>query len=353
MLHLVNVDADHHQVDLLARPATGREILSPVWGPTGGWLAWSESDGVEGRIRVMEPSGELLLEQVGFPAFCLDPSPDGSRLAQLASGPLGLELSVIELSTGATSLVARGAPIYWAWSPTGNRLVVHVHRRVYIAELAVLGDPVVEHELLTDVDRFLCPWWSPGGGELVLVDNRSRLVALSLEGDVSEPIAEGQPGYRFAVDRSGQRVAVITQRPEGAVVRVIDRLAGASEVAVDEPVAGVWWSRDGSRLLSLVRAGAEDEPFVRWHTWDGADSVLSAPFQPSRVMAETVLPFFEQFAFAHHFWSPAGDAVLTPGTMRSGRSEIFVQDFEGHPPRPIADGVLAWWAPEAEDDLDR
>ena len=332
-------------MELLARPKTGREILSPVWGPGGQWVAWSESDGVEGRIRVMAPSGEQMLEHVGFPAFCLDPSPDGGRLAQLASGPLGLELSVVELDTGATSLVARGAPLYWAWGPRGDRLIVHVEQRVFIAQLAALGGAVVEYDLLADVDRFLCPWWSPAGGEVIFVDDSSNLVAYSLDGDAAAVIASGQAGYRFTVDRSGQRVALVTQHASGAVLDVIDRLTGERVTAVDEPVAGMWWSADGGRLLSLVRAGDPEQPFVRWNIWDGSANHLLPPFQPSRVVAETILPFFEQFSAAHHFWSADGSRVVTPGIMRDGRNEIFVQEVAGPPPEPVTDGVMAWWSP--------
>jgi len=346
LLYVVDVADDSHEASLLARPDAGREILSPVWGPGGRWVAWSESDGVDGRVRVRTPAGEDLLDQPGFPAFCLDPSPDGSQLASLATGPLGLELSVIDLESGSTTLVARGAPLYWTWGPSGRRLAVHVHRRVFVANLGVLGPgTAVEHDLLADVDRFLTPWWSPAGGELVLVDDRQRLVALSFDGEVIAPIAEGQPGYRFAVDPAGQRVALVSQRSEFAVVDVVDRLTGERVTAIDEPVAGMWGSGDGSRLLALVRAGEEGQPFVRWGIWDGGETTLTAPFQPSRVVAETVLPFFEQFAFSHRFWTENSDAIVTPGIMRGGRSEIFVQTFDDRPPRPVMDGSIGWWSP--------
>jgi len=346
LLHVVDVDGEGHEPRLFARPEDGREILSPVWGPGGAWIAWSESDGVDGRVRVRSLDGDEIVDQPGFPAFCLDPSPDGTQLASLATGPLGLELSVVELETGVSTLVARGAPLYWAWGPSSRRLAVHVHRRVFVANLGVLGPgSAVEHDLLTEVDRFLAPWWSPAGGELILVDDRQRLSALSLEGEVLESIADGQPGYRFAVDPAGQRVALVSQHSASAVVEVVDRLTGERQTAIDEPVAGMWWSGDGARLLALVRAGDEGQPFVRWCVWDGEQTTLAAPFQPSRVVAETVLPFFEQFAFGHRFWSENSDAIVTPGIMRGGRPEIFVQTFDDRPPRPLIDGAIGWWRP--------
>jgi hypothetical protein len=212
LLHLARVEHDRVEVEVFARPRIGREILSPVWGPDGSWVAWSESDGVDGRIRVMGVDGDVVFEQSGFPAFCLDPSPDGSRLAQLASGPLGLELGVLEVPGGGSTLVARGAPLYWCWAPSGKRLAVHVEERVVVADLAVLAGAVVEHELVHRSDRFLSPWWSPGGQELVLVDDQQRLVAMSVQDDVVVTLAEGQPGYRFAVAPDGRRIAVVTQR---------------------------------------------------------------------------------------------------------------------------------------------
>ena len=328
LIHVADVGEQGHDVSLLARPATGREVLSPVWAADGSWVAWSESDGVDGRIRVMQPDGELVIEQRGFPAFCLDPSPDGARLAFLSTGPLGLELAVMDIATGATMLVARGAPLFWAWAPSGNRLVVHVEDRVFIAELAALEGAVVETEVRDRVARFLAPWWSPGGGEIVFVDELSRLVAQSLDGDAQAVLVEGQMGYRYAVDPTGQRVATVVQRADTAVVEVLDRLTGDRVVAVEEAVAGLWWSPDGGRLLTMVRAADDEQPFVRWCVWNSADSESpprSSPFQPSRVMAETVLPFFEQFAFAHRLWSPLSDAVVSAGILRTGRPEVFVQ----------------------------
>ncbi len=335
--------------DLLARPETGREILSPVWGPGGAWVAWSESDGVGGRVRVMDPHGESLHDLPGFPAFCLDPSPDGSRLAMLSAGPLGLELLVLDLASGATSLVGRGAPLYWSWAPSGKRLALHVGNRVAIADLAVMEGTVVEHDLMDPAGRFLAPWWSPAGGELILGDPEEGLVAVSLDGSVVSPISEGRAGVRFAVDPSGQRVAMVVQHGERSRVEVVDRLSGRREVAVDEPVAAMWWSPDGVRLATLVAGGRQGEPLLRWRVWGAGSTIDSPPFRPTRVLAETVLPFFEQFSFAHRVFSSDGRWLAVPTVTATGRSDVVLYGVEGGDPVIVGEGVLAWCAPSGTD----
>ncbi|MFT5531434.1 MAG: WD40 repeat protein [Candidatus Poriferisodalaceae bacterium] len=343
------------ETSVLGRPPAGSAISAPVWGPDGSWVAWSESDGVEGTIRVVDVAGGGDLARIqGFVAFVLVPSPDGRRIAHLATGPLGLELSVSDIKgrsvkgPRASQLIARGAPLYWAWAPDGDRLVVHREGEVTVHDLRDGSEVALD----VKADGFLAPWWSAGGDEIIFVDAAHRLVVVPADGAVDPiPIFQGQRGYRFAVDPTGQRVAVVIAGPDGpgedTHVAVIDRLTGEPEIVVDEPVAGMWWSPDGRRLLTLVRAGGRDEPFVRWAVWDGGDALLSAPFQPSSQLATTILPFFEQFASAHSFWSPDSESLVTPGVMRGGRSEVFVHHIGvQRPPRPVCAGVLAWWRPE-------
>ncbi|MGY9072648.1 MAG: hypothetical protein ACKVHU_06855 [Acidimicrobiales bacterium] len=351
LIHLVDV-AGIDEVDLteprvLGRPSTGFSISAPVWGAGGETVCWSESDDVEGQIRVVDAaSGETVTRIPGFVAFALDPSPDGTRLAHLAVGPLGLELSVSELADGGeTRLIARGAPLYWAWSPDGDRLVVHREGEVTVFDLRDGSEIALEVE----ASGFLAPWWSPAGDEIIFVDSAHRLVVVPSDGAVDPvPIFQGQRGYRFAVDPTGQRVAVVVAGPDADThLAVIDRLTGESEIVIDEPVAGMWWSPDGRQLLTMVRAAGPSEPFVRWAVWNGAEPIYGVPFQPSTAMATTVLPFFEQFAASHHLWSPDARALVTAGVMRSGRPEIFVHHLDvPRPPRPVIDGTLAWWRPK-------
>lgn len=341
-------------VSLFARPEADMEIIAPVWSADGRWLAWTETDGVEGRIRVVEESSrDSLIDVPGFVAFCLDPSPDGQRLAHLASGPLGLELGVTDIDSGDTELVARGAPLYWSWSPDGRRLAIHNGSELRIVALGAGAERSEADRLVTDdTGQYLAPWWSPTGDEIIYVDGESRLVVLNLalwEAGAGEPavLVDDQEGYRFAVDSNGRRVAFVCRGEDGeAAVRVLDRLTGESVIAFDESVAGLWWCPDGRRLLALVRAPKDAESSVRWAVWDHSDVVVGESFQMSSTLAATVLPFFEQFAPAHHLWSPDGRAVVTAGVGDGGRSEIIVQELDSPTSRVVvAEGTVAWWAP--------
>jgi TolB protein len=346
--------SDSVDATLFARPEADMEIVAPVWSADGRWLAWTETDGVEGRIRVVEESSRnSLIDIPGFVAFCLDPSPDGHRLAHLASGPLGLELGVTDIDSGDTELVARGAPLYWSWSPDGQRLAIHNESELSIVGLGQGPErPEADRLVTDDSGKYLVPWWSPAGDEIIYVDGESRLVVLNLalwEAGGGEPavLADDQEGYRFAVDPNGRRVAFVCRGEDGeAAVRVLDRLTGESVIAFDESVGGLWWCPDGRRLLALVRASTDAEASVRWAIWDHSDVVVGESFQMSSTLAATVLPFFEQFAPAHRLWSPDGRAVVTAGVSDGGRSEIIVQELDIPTSRVVvAQGTVAWWAP--------
>jgi TolB protein len=63
------------------------------------------------------------------------------------------------------------------------------------------------------------------------------------------------------------------------------------------------------------------------------------------IIVSQYLPFFDQYAHSHEIWSPASDAVVLPLADSSGVSRITIVPADGSPPRPIADGVEAFWSP--------
>jgi hypothetical protein len=57
-----------------------------------------------------------------FPAFYLHWRPDSAAIATLGEGPLGLELTVIDVTTGKSEILARGGPLYFDWQDNGALL---------------------------------------------------------------------------------------------------------------------------------------------------------------------------------------------------------------------------------------
>ena len=101
-------------VTLAAADAANRQ---PVWSPDGRWIAWSRfdrrsSDGLAKVVvvDVATPQERAELDVI-FPAFYMHWRPDSGAIATLGEGPLGLELTVIDMATGKSEILARGGPL--------------------------------------------------------------------------------------------------------------------------------------------------------------------------------------------------------------------------------------------------
>jgi TolB protein len=321
-------DARHLQPTWMA---DGRHVIwSRVRSPTEGWLEVARADG--SSRRAMPP---------GFPAFYLYPSPDGRRVAHLSEGPLGLELMVLDLGSGESTLMARGAPLYWSWAPDGRWLFMHVGDELSLASLE--GDVDI---LAVEPGAFLAPWWSADA--LVYVaraGERHRLVVADRSGEVLSVAAEFEGVVRFIPDPAGRRVAYVVHGLGGpGSLMVVDLATGRRTEVTEEPVLGFWWSPDSIHLLVLRLLGSA-MPWLRCSVWDEDGLRSFGPFLPSAALVREVLPFFEQFAQSHGLWSPDSSAFTYPGLLESGRRGIWVQALDGSEPCWVADGLSAWWSP--------
>lgn len=339
----VRVDAPgskgHH---IIGQPAGTAKLVSAAWTPDGRTIVLAHSTGgVEGRLVFHSvASGEQSTVEHGFVSFYLSPSPDASQVAHLSTGPLGLELGVVDLVTGAGRLVERGQPLYWSWRPDSRGLAVHV------------GDSVVLHDLdggrevlTAGAGRFLAPIWGWDGSVTYGVDD--ELVVRAPDGAVATILAGVAP-LRFVADPDHRRIAFADPDEEGQVgLAVLDILTGRRDVVLDEPTAGFFWSPDGRHLAALVAgdgAGA-----VRWAVWDGDGTDRMSSFVPGSGWSREVLPFFEQYALSHAVWSADGTALVATGRLGDGQAEVLVQPVGGEvAASPRGPGRLAWWRPRPE-----
>ncbi len=341
-LELGNVDNGARvPVGELADPSERARATSFVWSPTGQWTAWSADslapDGIH-QLRVHDEASnatEVLAE--ALTAFYLCPSPDGRYLSHLSPGPLGLELAVSEIGTGDLQIVERGQPMFWAWSPDGDQLAIHVENRVVIAELGG-GEVTV---LTEDAGAFSAPAWMPGGSVAMVIDD--RIVCGTADGSLTTLVDQAGP-LHFALGPDGRRVAQVDDGNGQPRLIVRDLMSGAVETLTDRRTAAFHWSPEGRRLAALVLASDTE---LRWIVYDGDDVAELAPFRPGRTWLRNVLPFFGQYALSHAVWSADGTQLVVPALDDGDASYALVQGVE--PPytnERLPDADLVWWANE-------
>jgi len=320
-------------VDMASRVSTA------AWSAQGRWTAWSvnsnDADGLR-QVRLHDEESDhasVLVESVS--AFYLYPSPCGQLLSHLSPGPLGLELAVSNIASGAIHVVDRGQPMFWSWSPDASRLAVHVENRVIISDRA--GGST---RLLTDdAGPFVTPWWLPGGAVMYALDD--RIVTASPDDVVTTLVADRSTG-RFSLDPECRRLAYLANTGDRTTLTILDLVSLTASDVTSAPIVAFFWSPDGSRLAALAATG---DGRVQWLVIDGSDTLRLPPFRPTRSWAGSVLSFFEQYAHSHTVWSSESTALVAPAVDDEGRSGALVHTIESPGSTTwIPDAELVWWA---------
>ena len=65
----------------------------------------------------------------------------------------------------------------------------------------------------------------------------------------------------------------------------------------------------------------------------------------SDLFAGQVLPYFDQYALSHRFWSPDSRSVALPTLGDQGTSQIITFFADGTDPVPLVAGQFASWSP--------
>jgi hypothetical protein len=263
----------------------------------GGWPFGEESTGFSAEIPVRTRDGDVVAVLVRdgevqveprdttLNAVFRIPSPDGTRVAFALDTESGLDIGVLNLGSGDTSLVVSGPEdeLPRHWSPDGRHLLYVFgmpldQGRDYVYQLGVVELGTGVHWALTEtvVRGHEGGWgvWSPDGtrvafagrqGELqrvfvVNVDGGS-LLALSPEGESAVEPAWSPGGSRlaFVMGRAGART-LYTVRADGSELQRVTSVGDAiSPIWVSDAALAFFWDRNGTRALWLIdlRTGHE------------------------------------------------------------------------------------------------
>ena len=340
----------------------------PTWSPDGRLAAVSRTPGVSGdalaslTLFEADGTGERQLHEThprsvglvarGAPHYAMW-APDSRRLSFVAPrGPgQGLGLFTVRPHDGAPYEVAANAPLYHVWSPDGRYVLIHRREQLLLHDTLDRSTRDLDAPSL----RYRVPAFSPDGARIAYVVDEGgtgKLVTSRIDGTDRVAVMDIPGEAAFAWSPTGGRIVVATRHLreplyDGLYV-VEEDGTGAQEPILRGATAAFYWSPDGSRLAHVALA---DGPLA----WQVVDPVTRATrqladFTPAADFL-THLQFFDQFAPSHHVWSADSTALVFAGFVegdgpfeRNATPRVWVVDATGTaPPRPIAEGRLAFW----------
>ena len=360
----------------------------PTWSPDATTIAFSavtgtgpadsvssllafDLDGDEPyEIYAGEPGvpGLLAAGVVHYPQW----SPDSERLAFVAFTSTGLNLFVDDLSedVGAEFVMDR-APVWIAWSPDSQYLLVHRRLSHFIVDTR---DGIQVNDLEVPPSDYRVPAWRTDGEAVTLASTDPSgyytVYSADVQGveiDTPKAIVTAPPSVAFLWSPTGRHLAVADSSElilyRGAILNDYQRLTlwpkDGSKVAlqVQRSVLSFFWSPDGSKLAYVTTVGEGEA--LRWVILDvenGSEWPL-VDFIPSREQL-SLFQFFDQYAYSHPPWSPDsgslvfagipahGGATASYGSGQAPRTSIVTVDASpGAFVEIVAAGIMGFWSP--------
>jgi TolB protein len=321
---------------------------------------------------------------------------------------LGLHVaSVVGTSPAArgeatSRLVATGRPCFWDWSADGKRILLHTGlASEEDSQLKFIDpfNPASGNASLARPGLFQAPGIARSGrfwafGQI----NRAGELQLVVDGR-STPKRMLVPHHGIAAmswSPAHDQLAYISPtepvRTYYGPLRLLDATTGKVRVLTDDIVLAFFWSPDGRHIAYFTIANiaeyvqhnilpnpdaavhdggfwnrdeagqerdpeqeeTEEERTLRFNLWsvdiEQGEHRLIVTFEPVDTFVNHLLPFFDQYALSHRIWSPDSDAIVLPmmagGDEGNERADIYVVPMSrrGGPPRPIAEGTMAFWS---------
>lgn len=255
-------------------------------------------------------------------------------LAGAACGPDAKQSST---TLPVTRLSPESADQYVAsWSPDGRR-VAYLATTPEGAQLQIAGPDLADPHPVTLVGNFGgVAVWSPDGAMLAYssgAEGSADVWVVQADGSGARRLTTGEGvEFPFAWHPSGSRLAYIHTSAKGQIqCSVVDLATGASTSQVEGmPDSCGMWSPDGTRLaFSPVKAGGS--------TFWVADADGRNPRQLTHEGFERPHDDFMQ-----SWWSPDGREILYI-SERTGRSDLWVVPVDSGAPRQLTRDLRNDW----------
>lgn len=372
-------------------PAPGVTFQFPAWSPDGTHIAAIGTDDGGAGVDVFAAPGAgaaataptVVYQSPDHPAFYLYWAPDGKALAFLTTEPDGIALRRAPADASAPDTVVRnGSPMYWEWvDPT--RLLVHGGGNAPDAFVGEVGlDGALAEPNAIQAGLFRAPGVSGSGAYLAYATpgqgGSAAVVVESRDGTTHHEVPVfGAAAFEF--DPAGDTLAFVAPEATGAPadlpvgpLRAIDPASGAVRKLLDGSVVAFFWAPDGRTIAALRVNGPTDNNVASRADGFGSLARAGAPAAQtaagvllrvafvdvasgsirservgrlSDLFISQVLPFFDQYALSHRFWSPDGTSIVLPLNDDQGVSQLTIIPADGSDAHQLTAGALGTWSP--------
>jgi TolB protein len=396
-------------IHVFAVPAPGATGAAPDGAspPTG--TAAPADTGSPMATGVAADESGVIYRSSDAPPFYLYWTPDSRQvgfLTQEANG-ISLRITPADGSVAATT-IRQGAPLYWDWVDSG-RLLAHIGGSApdaFVGEVGLDGRSI-DATVITP-DPSLSPGTSAAPDTAVSAgvfrspavthDGRYRAYVDVTSAAAEEIVLEARDGSSrrtLAVpgatavefDPTGASLAYVapvdaTAQPQDlplGPLRLMDPTSGSSRTLLGGTVVGFFWAPDGKTIAALelpgpgnngVQAAAPRfEPALarltgtRLRTPEAIDAAAGIglhlafvdvataavrsqrDIQVSVTFVNQILPYFDQYALSHRFWSADSASLALPLVTADGTDQLAVIPASGTGTHPIPGRTIGFWSP--------
>jgi TolB protein len=371
---------------VVRHPVEGVTFHFPAWSPDGSRVAaigsstggdgvyvFQARDGASDPVTAADPT--VVYRSADQPPFYLYWAPDSSRLTFLTQEPQELAMRVAPADgSSPDSVVRHGAPLYWDWIDPAHALV-NIGAGSPGGFLGEVGLDGAGDQPTATASIFRSPAMSRDGSRRAYsiganLGSQSIVIESRDGGNRHEIPIPGLAAFSFAP--GGGSLAFIapaepTTQPVDFPIgplRVVDVATGSVRTLQEGSLIAFFWSPDGRTIATLrIPAPGENEvaslglrlPPVATDTGYNlslafvdvatGDVRATTKVRVTYLFGLQVLPYFDQYALSHRFWSPDSSSIALPMVNDEGVDGVVVLPADGSAQRRLTNGEMGSWSP--------